>query len=216
MTISNQIYSFCTKHNRAITIALGILVAALIGGYGYYWYKTRLEYNAQRDFAESAEDYYKLFASAKAGKAWHDVEQGLAYRAEQNKNSTLAPYFLVYQADALLQEGKTAQALTILNNALSQLPKSSPIYYLYSIKRALIKLDSEQEAERAQGVSELDKLSTEKDNPYQDMASYYRGYHAWNIGSKAEARQIWSQMSKFAQQGSPWAQLAFVKLQGIA
>lgn len=216
MTLSNQIYSLYTKYTRAITIFVSCAIFALVGWYGYRWYKTKLEYTAQRDFSESAQDFYKLFASQKSAKAWNDVEQGLAFRAEQNKNSTLAPYFLVYQADALLQEGKSAEALALLNRAITQLEKTSPIYYLYRIKRALIKLDAEQEAIRMEGVAELDVLSQDKDNQYQDMAGYYRGYYAWNTGNKNEAKQIWSQLSRFAAQGSPWAQLALVKSQGIA
>jgi predicted negative regulator of RcsB-dependent stress response len=216
MLIPNQLYSFYNKYHAAVHGVLAGTALVAVGWYGYNWYSVKQEYRAQRDFAESAEDYYKLFASAKNAKAWQDIEQGLAFRAQQNKSSRLAPYFKVYQADALLQEGKTEDAMQLLNNAIQDLKQDSPLYFLYRIKRALIKLDASSEEMRKEGDSELDQLSQDIHNSYRDMAAYYRGYYAWNRGNKAEARQIWSNINKVATPNSPWAQLAFVKLQGIA
>lgn len=204
------------KYERVLTIALALGLVGVIGWFGYKWYTKRLEAQAFADFSQATDDYFKAVLSTDDKQRWQDMANGLALQAQEHKSSVLAPYYLAYQADALVHDGKIDQALTLMNQVLAQLPKNSPFYYMYATKQALIKLDAQSQDVRAQGITELEQLAQDKENPVKDMALYHQGYHAWTTGNRPQAEKIWSTLCTYGDKDSVWVQLAQAKLEGIA
>jgi hypothetical protein len=214
MMLSNTLLN---KKYQTALVVVGIAAGlGAVGWFGYSWYRVRVEQQAHKAFVESVNDYTAMEKSTQEQPAWHDIGQALANRAQEHKNSVLAPYFLLYQADALLHEGKRENSIEIMNTALEKISKNLPLYYLYALKRALVKIDSNQELLHNEGLKELDELSTNSENPLQDMALYYKGYNAFAAGDAAQAQQVWVQLFAPAYKESLWAQLAQARLQGLA
>jgi len=208
--------SFGKKYQNSIITLAVVICLGVMGWFGYSWYKKNGEQKAHRAFVESVQDYTTMEKSPQEESAWHDIEQALAQRAQEHKSSVLAPYFLMYQADALIKEGKREQAIEVMNNGLAKISKKLPLYYLYALKKSLVKIDSAQEIVRNEGLQELDELSANSENPLQDMALYYKGYNAFAAGDIARAQQTWVQLFAPVHKDSLWAQLAQARLQGLA
>lgn len=213
MTMFNLTSFFNDKENKYL--AIGLVAAGIIAGgwYGYAWYKKNLEQKAQKDFSAAVQDYYKMLGSGAKASSWEDFEKGLAIFADKHSSSVLAPYFLAYQADAYINQGKVKEGLDTLDKALSKMQKDLPVYYMYATKKALIKLDSSDVAMRQEGLKELDALSQDKENPTQDMALFYLGNNALRMGNDSEAEKFWKQLINCAGSKSVWTQRAKEMLQ---
>jgi len=142
----------------------------------------------------------------------------LGIGCEQHKSSALAPYFLVFYADALFKDGQKEEALEKLDRAVQTLPKGSPLLSLYKTKQALIHLDDSWTQEA--GLQELKALADDEGNSNRDMALYYLGLYYWTQDKVNDAQMIWQQLvdafkhEKFG--ASPWAARAKTKLETIA
>jgi hypothetical protein len=116
----------------------------------------------------------------------------------------------------LAKQAKGAQAIEAIGTVVASLPKESPVMPLYKTKLALMKIDMQDDALRAQGVDELRKLALDKDNKNNDVAQYYLGLYHWTRNELTEALDIWKNLvasqasEKLA--ASPWASLAQEKL----
>lgn len=203
-------------YSYAKEIALGIAgVLVLVAGvWGYRSYTYRKESAAQVAFAEDM----TLYREAMQGQAdiWPQVEQKSSTDYEHYKHSSMAPYFLMIKADSLAKQAKGAQAIEVIGTVVASLPKESPVMPLYKTKLALMKIDMQDDALRAQGVDELRKLALDKDNKNNDVAQYYLGLYHWTRNELTEALDIWKNLvasqasEKLA--ASPWASLAQEKL----
>lgn len=179
---------------------VGLLVA---GWYGYSWYNRSKEQAAYKDLAESLDAYSKVRQSMGHGEEkWTDIERGFKEGAQRNSSSKLQPYFLVFQADALIEQGKHQEALPLMDKAVSLLSKSNPLYYQYAIKRALMKTDAADEATQKQGRQELADLAKDATNPLQDMARYYAGLDALNQGDRSAAETILKEIQPGAKESA--------------
>jgi hypothetical protein len=203
-------------YSYAKEIALGIAGALVLvaGVWGYRSYIHRKESAAQVAFAENM----TLYREAMQGKAdiWPQVEQKSSTDYEHYKHSSMAPYLLMIKADSLAKQAKGAQAIEAIGTVVASLPKESPVMPLYKTKLALMKIDMQDDALRAQGVDELRKLALDKDNKNNDVAQYYLGLYHWTRNELTEALDIWKNLvasqasEKLA--ASPWASLAQEKL----
>lgn len=194
--------------HKRIQYGAGLLaLAGLFGAAwtGYAWYKRSQEQAAYKDLAQSIDGYVKVRAGARGSQNWVDVEKGFQAGAQRNASSNLQPYFLIYQADALAEQGKQKEAATLLDQALTKLDRSNPVYYLYAIKNALIKIDSSDAALEKKGREELSTLVQDKQNPLQDMARYYLGLDALSQGDTANAEKFLRQVG---QESTVWYKLA--------
>ena len=82
-----------------------------------------------------------------------------------------------------------------MDSAISELPKNSPFADLYSIKRALINLDSEDEAIKSKSLEALEKISADS-CPGQALALYYLGSYYWQQGDTKKAQELWAKLPK--------------------
>lgn len=204
-------YSY-VKEIAGATVIVLVVVAAF---WGYRSYNSHQEESAQIELAKVIQSYQE--ALQRGAIAWPQVEILVQTSYEQYKQSRVAPYFLVYQAEVQIQQNKLKEAIATLENAIAAFPKDSPFINLYKTKLALMRLD-EAAAQGAQlNLDELSGLAYDKANAYNDYASYYLGLFTWNKGNKEEAQKIWKELvesqrheQRLAQ--SPWVELAKEKL----
>ena len=203
------------KNSWNSTIIILLVVGVGMGGlYGYRWYIARRESQAQKTFGEAIQ----LFEQAKQNpKQWDDVSGALEIGYKQHSGSKLAPFFLLFRADALSEQEKGAQAITVMEDGLKIMSSSNPLHPAYSVKLALMKMDSDDKLVRLAGLEELEKFA-KQENEGTDMASYYLGLHFWGKGETEKAREIWKQLVQMpAGEGrSAYALLADEKLKQIS
>ena len=194
-------------------IVVGLVVSATVGG--YYWYHNftfKRQGGAVAAFDQATQIYYKAIA-AELGvgdkdteASWSEVEMVFDTAFQEHKNSSFAPYFLIYQAQALANQKKYDLAAKAAGQALSQLNQSSPFYDLYQILHASILLDSGNQA----GVLELQSVIG-RNGAYQQMAQYYLAQYHLSLGETEIATKLFREIAEspieYEFQGS-WAKLA--------
>lgn len=204
------------KYSREVTIALTIIVAGLAGWWGYQWWNQQREVAAQKTFSECLYAYQEALQGK--DESWSNAATLLGIGYEQHKSSVLAPYFLMFYADALLKDGQKEEALEKYDRAIKDLPKNSPLHFLYKTKLALIHLDDSWTKEA--GLQELKDLAEDQGNSNRDMALYYLGLYYWTQDKLDDAKMIWQQLVETFKHekigASPWAAQAKSKLETIA
>ncbi|HVX01378.1 MAG TPA: hypothetical protein VHA52_13225 [Candidatus Babeliaceae bacterium] len=214
MTLSSRITHHISEfiHDpKAQKTALKYIIAALVivialGGAGalYYRYHRGLVQKAQATFSQAFANYQKALQSDNA-QEWAQLEELWKVNYQNHRSTLFAPYFLAFQADAALHQGKQEQALRLMDDALINMSKDG-LYYVYAIKRALMQIDSGQAKLQTKGVQNLTALAEDKHIPQQDEAIYYLGYTAWTQQQPQKAQQIWSALLK--KEPSIWSRKA--------
>jgi len=201
---------------KPFAIVAGLVVCATAGFYGYRWHAAQGEQAAQVVFA----DCMNQLAQAQEGtEPWSSVEQFFKMGYEQHSGSKLAPYFLAYQAEALIKQNKLAEAVVVMEKALDTMPKSSPVYGMYATKQALMNIDSNDAALAQKGLEQLQVLAQDTKNLGQDVALYNLGLYYWSKNDLKKAQEVWAGFAALQKEGkdtSPWAALAEQKLEYLA
>ena len=219
----NDFYYVISEYLYLSILVGAVLLATLTLGawYGYRWYTLRQNYTVYELLDQCAKEFDYAAQQNKAPE-WESVAQFCAAGYKAHSTNKQAPYFLPFQAEALIQKGERAQAVEVLDTMLAQLSTQSPLYYLYATKRALLlfDLDSEESA-----IKELTALATKKDNAYSDYAAYQLGYYYWVRNDVEKARSVWKTLIEqvpdeilpgYEKTASPWAVLAKSKLGTIS
>jgi len=207
---------------RYVQYALaGIGATIILGGafFTYSWYAAYKDRAAQRVLSHYIDEYRKVYAQS---TGWGAIEDLFQLGAEQHSGSSLYPYFLGFQADVLVQQGKKEQALDVLDKMMIALPSNKKLTPLFGMKRALLKLDMVNPALQQEGLQELIALARDEKNLFNDAAQYLLGNYYWNQNNIKEAQEVWQTLVQTQQDehalitSSPWAQLAQQKLQQLA
>ncbi len=211
------------KHSQKIKYKKQILSVCLIlavlgfSYLGYRWYVVNREQKAQQAFSEYMQDYF--YAVKENNPEWDRVGSLFSYGHNQYSSSYLAPYFLSLQADVQLKQGQTDQAIATLQKVIEALPSSSPLLSLIQTKKALIQLDSNDQAMQENGVQTLVQLARNTENKNNDIALFYLGQYYWSSNKIEEATKIWQELvdNHWFEKGapSPWVQEARSKLQQL-
>jgi len=207
------------EHIRSIALA-ALVIACGIGGYfGYRWYDSRKQAEAQYSFGMLLDQFNTAFEKQDTDFAMLAQDFGAGY--ETHKNTAIAPYFLSFQADALLQAGNKKEALQVMDKAVTAHTSATPLLNLMKTKRALLALDAnDDEARQQQGLNELEKLGQDTTNMYRDYALYHLGMYHWIHENSNAARLAWQELVDIQDTGmfsaSPWASLVAEKLQSIS
>jgi len=136
----------------------------------------------------------QLYMKARAGKEqWDDVEGAFSLGYEQNSRSQIAPFFKLFEADAVLEQGRKKEALAMIESGIGEIPKDNPLISLYQVKVALIYLDSEDKIVKNKGVEQLEKLA-EDACAAQALALYYLGSYYWQEGQTEKAQNLWTKL----------------------
>lgn len=192
---------------------LAILLFSIVIYFGYQWYSINRDRQAQRVFAEVLDQYEHAVAQDKLenlGQLAKDFHKGY----EDHKSSSLAPYFLAFESQIYQTQGAKDEALALMKQSLTEMQKENPLYYLYAIKLALLKLDSS--IEHQDGVSDLVAISEQLKNPHRDMALYWLGYDFYAAGNSAQAEEYWSKLIREFGSNSIWSHTAQEKFQFMA
>lgn len=209
-------------YKAAVIAALGIGLAGATYA-GYYWFSMRVQKQAQQALADSLDAYNQAESSgmraasgddAKKMELWQDAELALGLGYEQNKHSTLAPYFLALQSDALSQQGKRDEALALLEKAVGMMKAKSSLRDLYEMKLALMYIDADDT--RDNGLKKLRSLADDTKNIFRDAALYYLGRYYMAQGESDQAKEFFMTLiDAFPEQeqgASVWAQQAKTEL----
>jgi len=207
-----------TDNKHAVRILMGVGLAALLisACMGYRWYTVSRAQAAQKHFADCVQEYNK--AAQTGSQSWAMIAKIFELGAQDYASTSMAPYFLAYQADALVHDNKLAEAAVVMQNAVNKMSKSNELYGLYALKSALLDMDvAEQEgASQEAGVKAVEALAKDTKNKQRDAALYYLGRYYMDKGDMARAQEILQELLNMSEQGgagavmstSPWAREA--------
>src|SRR5262245_58907145 len=111
-------------------LALAGLLAA--GWFGYSWYVRNKEQAAYKELAESIDAYIKSTGYGYNLEKLVDSERAFGVGAQKHTSSRLHPFFLAYQADALIQQGKQKDAVALFDKLITEIDRKHPLYYLFA------------------------------------------------------------------------------------
>lgn len=206
-----QYYMHHVPYARKAMLAMLVFVVGSMGIFTYRWYTQWQGEQAHAALAQAIE----LFERAQQGSdsaLWQEAERAFELGAQQNASSSLAPYFVAFQAEVAFKQGNVEKARELMAQVVKSLPKSSPLYHAYSVKYARMNIDSGQADLIEQGTKELEQEAQDVQNPERDMALYYQGLIPFEQGDRAAAQKIWDLLIKSYGQDSLWAQRAQAKL----
>lgn len=201
---------------REIAVVLVIVVVTIFAVWGYRAYRLRKEAAEQIALAQGIQACHE----AETGETiqWEQAELLLQNGYEQHKHGKLAPFFLVFMADAQVKQNKLAEAVATMKEAIEALPSDSPFIDLYKIKYVLMRKDLPDEVDQDAGLADLRTLAYAQENHNRDCALYYLGLHYWLLNDLAQAKTIWQELTELVttyEKGfgvSPWGKLAQAKL----
>ncbi len=210
--VASQKYGTVTVLGVTLMLALGSVFG------GRHLYVQSRERAASKAFTHYLQEYRQ--AETLESPDWAHLSMLFKMGYDEHSGSSLAPFFLMFQADTLMKQNETTQALEAMDTALDSMNSDHSLYNAYKTKRALAKLDASDEAVQKQGLEELVALANDKNNKQQDVALYYVGLYNWNAHEVEVAKKIWTQLinsqSAEKQGKSPWAVQAQKFLQQIS
>lgn len=165
-------------HERRLWIAGTVfLLTALIlwiGWWGYGQYSQARDRRAQLAFVEQLERFEAMRINPDADPiSWEALERGFARGYVDHSTSSLAPFFLAFQAEVLARRGSRDEALAMMDRAVAGMRKNTDVANLYAVKRAVMRLDSEHPEVSAQGKRDLLDLAQDSHNSSQGLAWYH-------------------------------------------
>ncbi len=185
-------------------LVLGIAVA---GYFGYRYIIARNTRAAQLVFAEGLEAFTTMSQAKPNDRKWQEVATTFDEAYKRYPRTAFSPAMLAYKAQALVFDNQLAAAVDVMQTVVSSLRKSSPLYYPYKTKLALLKHDSSDKVLQETGAQELDALAKTIQNPVQDWAQYYLGYFAMLDGDSTRAQAVWNELIS-QHEKSAWTTLA--------
>lgn len=210
----DAVRTYFSQYNREVIIALGVCAAGVAGVYFYADYRQQRIQAAQFDFAQC----YQHYKQAQTGKDadWSEVEFLSAAGYKQHAATQIGRYFKALESEAQFEQGKTADALATLESLVNVLDAKNPFYYIYAMKLALMRLATNDEAQKDQGMASLQALAADQNNKQRDEALYYLGLHYAQRGEAEKSRQAWDalveEFGKASVFTSPWVSIIQGKL----
>ncbi len=214
--------------------ALIVVVALGLAGfyYGYNIYIQKRESKAYEAFIEVTHAYKNAeeasFRAVMPNKTssdnveamWNDVEILLDAAYTANSSSYLAPFFLAYKANLMLEQGKSVdEAYQVMKQALAKLSSSSEFYDLFRLKVAKMACDSSDESMKAQGLQDLITIADNKKSIAQAEALYTLGIYYMMQNDVENAKNYFSKIVEDEKQdlfnSSLWVNEAKEKLASL-
>ena len=218
---------YSAKYLKEILIGL-VILTALAGG--YFFNKIYTQNREERAFVALSEVIESFTHSQqvtqgldsqkdqeKIEQAWQDTETLLNALHKEHMSSYLAPYFLIFKSQIILEKTNNLQEATkILDEALAQMPKNSEMYNLFQMKRIKMGFDSEQEDIRKQALADLHVIAQDGSNSMYQEALYELGVYYISAGDIEKSQEAFKKLVDSADGSallkSPWVQQAQEKL----
>ncbi|MBM18359.1 MAG: hypothetical protein CL947_04810 [Epsilonproteobacteria bacterium] len=218
------------KYVRETLLGLGILASLFVGYFLYGYYVKHREEKAFGALIEVIEKFeqtqYEMIASAKnkdaekIAEAWQDTEFLIDALYKQNMGSYLAPYFLMFKSQVILERDHDVDvARKTLQEALQQIPKDTALHSLIDLKRIKMSFDSQDEKVKKSALQDLEALSKSENGYSFQEACYVLGSYYLSQGDMQQAVDVWERMLHNVDQKalltSPWVKQVEEKLNSI-
>ncbi|MFH1461767.1 MAG: hypothetical protein ABIF12_02375 [bacterium] len=227
----NKLLKFFAENKKVVGYGFVALLgfSALFGG--YFFYRAGVNKRAHKDFLTALNTFNakviktvtdenlgeNVFSSEK--DKWQAVDEVFNKFYLKNKTAGIAPFFLAYRVEALLNLDKLSQAIDVQMLLLKNIPSRSAAKNYNNIKLALMQIDTNIDERLNTGLDLLKKLAYEQGNIVQDEALYHLGQYYWNIKNFKEAANYWNQLTikfgKASKNPSPWVDKVVPKLKTI-
>lgn len=219
--MQNRYVTKQTMVNVIRIAGLGILVGAAF--LGYRWYYMGRSQAAQKRLSEIITAYtQEVEKNHKENKETAQANtQNLsaiadlfAKGASEYADTSLAPFFLAYQAEVLLKEGNLESALGVMSQALTSMSPASELYPVYELKKVLMALDWAQlnNTQTHDAEQKLLAMAHDTTNKQRDMALFYAGRFYWSKGDVIRARELLQELISLSYVDksveSPWTSKA--------
>lgn len=229
--LDNAVDAVFTHKKQALFGLAGVATLAL-SVTGYVYYREHVQAKAHKDFIDALR-YYDAPVNGKKtlmigdtiefatdDEKWKKVEEVFKQGYNNNRSSGISSIFKAYQANALANMGNLESAIDTMDSAVSSIPNKD-VKDFYSLKLALMKLDSPQQAIQNSGFAELKKIAEDEQNDAHEAGLYYIGYYFWTQKDYAQVRNYWQQyMVKYGmkdlKQQSGFADVVRTKLKLIS
>ncbi len=215
----DSLTNYARNNMMAVGAGVALLLVSAGGWYTYRYFDLQKEEAAHTILVDCLAQYEE---AAQNRSQWSNVIAMCQAGYEKYSGTKVAPYIVAIQVDALLADQKQQEALEKLDLMLSRLSASSPLYNLYAMKHALLRLDMNDQTLKEKGLADLEKLALDNSNIYNDAAQFYLGLYYREQGEQTKAADTWKKLialndSITDDQGkSPWAALAQEKINGLA
>lgn len=225
-TVFSSIFDSLVSNKQfryAKQLSIGLVFMVLLAGawMGQRWFNAHKEESAYQLFAQNVEEFQRTMQEGRA-QDWASVETLFKLGYDQYAGTTVAPYFLVYQAEAMERQGKSLDEVKgVLQRAIKEIPAHSPVLAHYQVKLALIQLDMTQEQEQKAGLESLRALAQDTKSIAHDTAAYYLGLYQMTHNETAQAQDTWKKLAESQKDvqklgQSSWAHLAQQRLEQLA
>jgi predicted negative regulator of RcsB-dependent stress response len=189
-----------SRYTQLSAVLLFVVGLSCIGYYSYSWRSAAKQRESERALFYSFEGYRKARslefrpdAQDHLEELWDQVDMDFQNAYDQNKSSSLAPYFIMFKAQALVSQGEVVKGLELMRTVIKD-TKNVSFQYLYKTTAALVELDNAKTEK--EGLTNLQTLSTDKNNPFTDMALYYLGEFYAAQGDIQKAQAAWDTIIK--------------------
>ncbi|HAU30584.1 MAG: hypothetical protein UV79_C0004G0005 [candidate division TM6 bacterium GW2011_GWF2_43_17] len=213
MVVRDVFASYVKNSETRFWIWIVFLAFLFVGSwYAYRAHQRGYEQKAQLALVQGIEALARAQSSDSVEHMWQSAEQVLSEGYRRYSRSSLAPYFLLFQADAVAGQGDLERSRALAEDAAKYISQGAPLYEPLKIRAALQDIDSSDEKISARGRESLHAIAQDTKNIYQAMAVYFEGLLAFDSGDRASAEEIWALLMRGAKKGSVWGELASAKL----
>ncbi len=224
--------SYSKKKYVKESLIAGLVLLLAIGGYAAFdWYQKKQNIQAFAGLVEISKAYEAAVTKARelqnkpaeeqTENPWEDTQLLLEALASTHASSSLSPFFVMYQAQlALDADHDFDKACSLMEQGLRRLPKNSPFYDMFNLKRIKMLLDSPMQDVRTQAVAQLEQIGSQNDNYYAQEALWTVGSYQAFYGNLDQAIAAWKKLAQQATNdkeliSSPWIALAQEKLKTL-
>ena len=170
---------------------------------GYIYHRNNIQVAAHRNFIKVLKAFNAPIAQTPSkvpdritfvseNEKWESVNKQFSEAYENNKSSSIASMFRVFQGEALINLNKLDQAIDCFFEAIKIMPNG----YLkehYRMKLVLMQLDSKNKSQNIEGLKTLEQLALNHKSVVHDKALYYLGLYFWITKKFDAAKNYWQQ-----------------------
>lgn len=215
---------------RMLYVLQAITIMILLGGCfgGYRWYCSFREQAAQKRFSDGVKEYNNTLSGQLGHQNWAMIAEVFGLGAREYSGTSLAPFYLAYQAQALLKDNKLTEAASVMDHAVGLMSPENELYFEYALKNVLMQMDVVETAGGTTDDTEkkLVDLADNAKNKQRDAALFYLGRYYLSKNNDARAKEVLQKLvtefgtvpsdkevgvalfGKEADTASPWAQEA--------